>query len=177
MAQVLLLNSTYEPLTVVEWTRAITLLFSGKVEVIEEYDKEIRSSRMTIKVPAVVRLLNHARVRHRAAAKFTRQNLFARDSYTCHYCYEKFDGSELTFDHVVPIAQGGRKTWDNIVTACIECNSKKEGRTPEQAGMHLMKRPKQPTWSHVINIMIGVKNTPELWKNYLYHGDHNGVMV
>lgn len=165
---ILLLNQSYEPLGTVHWQRAITLLFSGKAEVIEESDKELRSQKLTMKMPAVLRLLHNARVRRKQGVKFTRNNLFSRDNHVCQYCWEKFDAEDLTFDHVVPVVHGGKKTWDNIVTACVPCNSKKEGRTPEQAGMTLMKKPKQPAWSQVVNIMVGVKNLPEKWKNYLY---------
>jgi 5-methylcytosine-specific restriction endonuclease McrA len=168
MKLVLLLNGSYEPLTIVDWQRAITLVFSGKAEIIEEYPEEIRSQKMKMKVPAVIRLYHQARIRHRLSAKFTRANLFTRDSYTCQYCDQKFDAKDLTFDHVIPITMGGRKTWDNIVTACEPCNSLKEGRTPEQAGMHLMKKPKQPAWAQVISITAGVKHTPEHWRGYLF---------
>lgn len=168
MDHILLLNNSYEPLSVVNWQRAITLVFSGKAEILEEYDKEIHSVKTTMKVPAVVRLLRHARVRHRIAVKFTRHNLFTRDGFVCQYCEQKFPGHALTFDHVVPIAHGGRKTWDNIVTACEPCNTKKEGRTPDQAGMRLAKHPKQPSWSHIINITNGVTHTPPVWKSYIY---------
>ncbi len=171
---VLMLNQSYEPLCHIDWQRAITLVFSGKAEILEEYEKLLHSVKMSIKAPAVIRLLNHARVR-RTSAKFTRENLFSRDGFVCQYCYQKFAANKLTFDHVVPIAHGGRKTWDNIVTACEPCNTRKEGRTPDQAGMKLLKTPRQPAWSHTINIMIGVKETPSVWKNYLYHG--SGVEV
>lgn len=168
MLGVLLLNQSFEPITVVNWQRAITLIFSGKAEILEEYDKTIHSQKMSMKLPAVVRLLHHARIKHRLAAKFTRQNLFTRDSYICQYCETEFDSDDLTFDHVVPITQGGKKTWDNIVTSCEPCNSRKEGRTPEQAGMTLKRKPKQPAWAQVININVGVKKTPDPWKSYLF---------
>ena len=135
MEMTLLLNSTYEPLRVVHWQKAIALLWQGKVEVLEVYDREIHGVSISFKLPAVMRLLKLVRLKdsHRAV-KFSRINIFTRDGYVCQYCRTKFRTEELTFDHVVPIAKGGRKTWENIVTACWRCNNRKSGRTPEEAG-------------------------------------------
>lgn len=168
MERTLLLNATYEPLQVIPWQRAITLIWSGKAEVVEEWDAEIHSVSFSMKIPSVLRMLFPVKIRRRAPVKFTRLNIFTRDGFTCQYCAEKFDTEELTFDHVVPVAQGGKKSWDNIVTACIDCNSKKEGRTPEQAGMKLLRKPKQPTWAQCITVTIGLKTMPKTWADYLY---------
>lgn len=164
----LLLNASYEPLQIVTWQRAITLLWSGKVEVIEEHDEEIHSMSFSMKIPSVVKMLFPVRMKRRAPVKFTRLNIFTRDGFTCQYCAEKFESEELTFDHVKPVSQGGTKSWDNIVTACVPCNSKKEGRTPEQAKMKLLRKPKQPAWAQVITVTIGLRKTPETWRDYLY---------
>src|SRR5262249_24426894 len=75
---------------------------------------------------------------------FSRANIYARDDHRCQYCGDGFPTSELTFDHVVPVAQGGRKDWENIVTCCVTCNRKKGGRTPAEAGMHRLRMPKRP---------------------------------
>ena len=141
MEMTLLLNSTYEPLRVVHWQKAIALLWQGKVEVLEVYDREVHGVSISFKLPAVMRLLKLVRLKdsHRAV-KFSRINIFTRDGYVCQYCRTKFRTEELTFDHVVPIAKGGRKTWENIVTACWRCNNRKSGRTPDEAGMRRMKR-------------------------------------
>ena len=124
MEMTLLLNSTYEPLRVVHWQKAIALLWQGKVEVLEVYDREIHGISLSIKLPAVMRLLKLVRLKdsHRAV-KFSRINIFTRDGYTCQYCSRKFRTEELTFDHVIPIAKGGKKTWENITTACWRCNT------------------------------------------------------
>jgi 5-methylcytosine-specific restriction endonuclease McrA len=165
----LLLNATYEPLRVLNWKRAITLLWQGKVEVLEVYDQEIRGVSISIKLPSVLRLLRVVRIKnwHRAV-KFSRANIFIRDRYSCQYCKKRFRTEELTFDHVVPIARGGRKNWENIVTACIQCNNRKSGRTPEEARMKLVKKPKKPNWQPSLTITIGIKNAPESWRDYLY---------
>jgi len=164
----LLLNQSYEPLQIVGWQRAITLLWQGKVEVLEEHDQEIRSISFSMKIPSVMRMLSMVRLKRRTPVKFTRLNIFTRDAFTCQYCAVKFDTEELTFDHVVPVAQGGRKSWENIATACVSCNSKKEGRTPEQAKMKLLRKPRQPTWTQAITVTIGLRKTPESWADYLY---------
>ncbi|MFN3681167.1 MAG: HNH endonuclease [Nitrospira sp.] len=169
MELTLLLNATYEPLRVLHWQKAITLLWQGKVEVLEVYDREIHGVSISFKLPAVMRLLKLVKLKdsHRAV-KFSRINIFTRDGYTCQYCNQRFRTEDLTFDHVIPIAKGGKKTWENIVTACWRCNNRKSGRTPEEAGMKLKKRPEKPKWSPMITITIGIRNTPESWRDYLY---------
>ena len=139
MEQTLLLNATYEPLKVVNWQKAITLLCQGKVEVISVYDREIRAVSFSIKLPSVIRLLRYIKIKRRFDyVPFSRANIYARDNHACQYCGDVFPTSELTFDHVVPVAQGGRKDWENIVTCCVSCNRRKGGRTPVEAGMHLV---------------------------------------
>src|SRR6188508_1274800 len=137
-SRTLLLNSTYEPLKVISWQRAVTLLWLGKVEVIRSYERDIRSVTFKIRMPAVVRLIRFVR-RKRPQISFSRRNLFARDENTCQYCAKRFESPELTYDHVVPRSQGGKTEWTNIVTCCVDCNRRKGGRTPPQAGMHLRR--------------------------------------
>ena len=166
--QALVLNASFEPIHVVSWQKAIQLLFQGKVEVIEESDKEIRTVRLTIKIPAVLRLIKYVPLAtKRQIVRFSRANIFVRDHYVCQYCGDKFNKSQLTLDHVTPIVQGGRKCWENIVTACKPCNQKKGGRTPSQANMHLIGKPRRPSWLPAANLQLGVTITPERWKIYL----------
>lgn len=168
MTHALVLNASFEPLHIVTWQRALQLLFQGKVEVIEESDHEVRTVRLTIKVPAVLRLLTYVPIaRKREIVRFSRINIFIRDQHTCQYCGDKFHRTHLTLDHVIPIVQGGKKNWENIVTACKPCNQKKGGRTPAQAGFQLIKKPKQPTWLPAANLHMGISRTPERWKLYL----------
>ena len=168
----LVLNKAYEPIAKVSWQRAITLVYVGRAEAVEEYEAEVRSAKVTIKIPAVIRLNSSIYFRPRHEVKFSKRNVFMRDGYICQYCYDKFREEELTFDHVVPVTQGGRRTWDNITTSCRKCNSKKEGRTPEQANMKLLKRPKKPTWAHTLSVISSVGRAPKEWKSYLYLGDY-----
>jgi 5-methylcytosine-specific restriction endonuclease McrA len=167
MEQVLLLNITYEPLRVINWKKAITLLCLGKVEVIEEYSHEIHAISFTVKLPSVVRLLHLVR-RPNGPVKFSRQNIYARDRYKCQYCGDRFSTEELTYDHILPRSRGGKTAWENIVTCCIDCNRKKGGRTPGEARMKLIRKPCCPKWIPSIRITVGFKEVPESWRDYLY---------
>ena len=163
----LVLSQGYEPIKVISWQRAIALLSLGKIEVIEEYDHSIRSVSLVIKAPAVVRLLTAFR-RHKNKVKFSRVNIFARDKYSCQYCGVKGKLSELTYDHVVPRAQGGKTEWKNIATCCYDCNSRKRDRTPEQAKMRLRSQPSQPTWVPVMTVQVSQTSAPDAWRDYMY---------
>lgn len=168
MSHALVLNASFEPIHIVTWQRAIQLLFQGKVEVIEESEHEVRTVRFTIKVPAVLRLLQYVPLRRKKElVRFSRINIFLRDQHICQYCGEYFSRVHLTLDHVIPIVQGGRKCWENIVTACKPCNQQKGGRTPMQAGMQLVRKPKQPNWLPSASLQLGIVRTPERWKIYL----------
>jgi len=169
MEQTLLLNATYEPLKVVHWQKAMTLWCQGKVEVISVYDREVRSVSFSFKLPSVIRLLRYIKIKRNIDyVPFSRANIYARDDHSCQYCGEVFPTSELTFDHVVPVAQGGRKDWENIVTCCISCNRRKGGRTPAEAGMHLIRVPKRPERAPAIRITVGLRNAPDSWRDYFY---------
>lgn len=167
MDQVLLLNITYEPLRVIDWRKAVTLLFLGKVEVVEEYGLEVHSVSFTIKLPSVVRLLRMVK-RPNTPVKFSRQNIYARDRYKCQYCGHKYQAEELTYDHILPKSRGGKTEWTNIVTCCIDCNRKKGGRTPKEARMKLIRKPVRPEWIPALRITIGARKVPQSWRDYLY---------
>ncbi len=165
--QTLVLNQSYEAIDIVPWQNAITMLFTDKAEVVSEYDGFVRSQLLVIKIPAVVRLLNKFR-RHSKPVKFSRINVYARDGYKCLYCGDKFKMSELTYDHIVPRAQGGKTEWLNIATCCVDCNSKKGCRTPEQAKMKLRKKPVQPTRVPAMVIQLSRTSVPDAWREFLY---------
>jgi 5-methylcytosine-specific restriction endonuclease McrA len=161
---VLLLDSTYEPLKIIGWKRAAYLVFSGKAEVIEESDTELRSPSTVWKLPSVIR--QFGRFRRRAEVQFSRLNIYMRDGWTCQYCGEKKSTKDLTFDHVVPRSAGGKTNWTNIVTACRVCNSEKDDKTPAQAGMKLLKEPVRPKWLPA-QVVIKMKEIPKEWANYI----------
>lgn len=170
MEQILVLNSTYEPLQVISWKRAVRMLFQEKVEVLEEYEREIRSVYLSLRVPSVLRLLRYVKMkRHHNQVKFTRSNIYSRDGYSCQYCNHKLPASQLTYDHVVPVALGGNKSWENIVTSCVKCNRKKGNRSPEEAGLKLLKHPKAPYgFPHRVHYLLWESRAPESWKDYIF---------
>jgi 5-methylcytosine-specific restriction endonuclease McrA len=168
MEQTLVLNATYEPLRVVSWQKAITLLFQGKVEVLAVHDREIRGVTVRVKLPSVLRLLRHVKMKRAfAEVPFSRANVYARDDHRCQYCSRRYAPSQLTFDHVLPVARGGHKGWDNIVTCCILCNRRKGDRTPEEAGLQLIRRPRRPESLPSLTLTLGLKRAPESWRDYI----------
>jgi 5-methylcytosine-specific restriction endonuclease McrA len=169
MEQTLLLNATFEPLKVVHWQKAITLWCQGKVEIIASHEREVRAVSFSLRLPSVIRLLRYVRIRKRFDyVPFSRANIYARDAHTCQYCNTHHPTQDLTFDHVIPVSQGGRKDWENIVTCCVGCNRRKGGRTPAEARMHLVRPPRRPDSAPAIRITIGLRRTPDSWRDYLY---------
>lgn len=168
----LVLDQGYQPHRIVSWQRAVTLLFAGKVEVVEEYDEKVRSVSIAIRMPAVVRLLRALRGKKRGI-KLSRMNVATRDGFRCQYCGSKYPLSKLTYDHVVPRARGGKTTWENVVMACRPCNGDKAARTPDEAGMTLLAKPVKPDWLPVIAFRIDPAcSMPEAWANWVYwHGE------
>lgn len=167
--ETLVLDTSYMPVARVHWQRAVTLLFLGKVEVVEEYESElIRSVTFSIKVPSIVRFLRALRSKKKAI-KFSRENVYARDSGKCQYCGCKVPRPEATYDHVVPRAQGGTTHWENIVIACMDCNQRKGNRTPTQAGMKLLSTPVRPKKLND-NLRFTIQwhpSMPASWKDWL----------
>jgi 5-methylcytosine-specific restriction endonuclease McrA len=166
MDRTLLLSAMYEPMATISWRRAITMLTLGKVEVIEAYDRQVRSPSIVFKLPAVVRLVNRFR-RYRRRVKFSKQNVFARDRWRCQYCGKRKSISQLTLDHVIPRSRGGANDWENVVTSCIECNTRKANRTPAQVGMKLRSRPIRPDWLPMFIVHLG-PDAPDVWKAYCF---------
>lgn len=161
----LLLNSSFEPIRVISWEKAVTLFFLGKVEVIENYDRSIRSVSLVIKVPAVVRLLRFVNLSKRRPP-LTRTNLLYRDSHKCQYCSVELKRENATIDHVIPKSRGGKTIWENVVIACSICNLKKGRNTPLEARMPLLSKPEAPTWVPNFYIKINA-NIPGIWKFFL----------
>lgn len=165
MQSVLLLNASYEPLRVISWQRAVTMVFMGKVEIVEEYDHQIRSVSIVIKAPAVIRLLQFVKI-GRKSPPLCRTNVLARDNFECQYCGRELSSKEATLDHVVPRSQKGKTSWENIVCCCPPCNRKKGGRTPAEAKMLLRKKPVKPDWLPVLNMRLNGR-VPLSWQMFL----------
>ncbi len=158
-----MLNQNYEPLTVCSARRAFVLLFQGKAELIAPADGlKIRTVDKAFACPSVVRLWRYRKVPYKRIM-LTRKNILVRDGHRCQYC----GGAKgpMTVDHVVPKTMGGRESWDNLVCACSRCNNKKGDRTPEEAGMRLLKRPGRPTF---ITFIQRTTTVSEQWRPYLF---------
>ncbi len=127
----------------------------------------VRTVRMEIAVPRIIRLLGYDRLPEQSV-KLNRRNLFARDRSQCQYCGKHFPTADLSIDHVKPRAAGGGDSWENLVCACIRCNAKKGGRTPEQAAMKLIRRPEKPKRNPLIALRLGNAKYRS-WKAFLDH--------
>ena len=162
--KVLVLNQSYEPLCISNVRRAVVLLYMGKVEVIEPLDHEfLRSMRIRLPVPSVVRLLLYKKVPIKKVI-LSRKNIMVRDNDQCQYCGAK--NIPLTVDHIIPRDRGGTVDWDNLVCACLKCNNKKGNRLPEEAQMNLLRIPRKP--DHVSFLRFFVDSIHEKWKPYLF---------
>ncbi|HDI52101.1 HNH endonuclease [candidate division KSB1 bacterium] len=160
---VLILNQNYEPMSVCSAKRAIVLLYLGKAEIVERHEQWVRSVTTALPLPSIVRLGRYIRVPHKRIL-LTRKNILKRDHYRCQYCGR--DDKPLTIDHVIPKERGGQDVWENLVAACTDCNNRKGNRTPEQAGMHLLKKPRKPNYLTFIQHYIGISD--DRWKPYLF---------
>ncbi len=127
----------------------------------------VRTVRMSIAVPKVIRLLGYDRL-PRQDVKLNRRNIFARDQNRCQYCGKRFATSELSLDHVVPRSQGGKSLWDNLVCCCVACNVRKGGRTPNQSGMKLIHEPVKPKRNPIVSMRLG-SNKYASWRAFLDH--------
>jgi len=134
------LNASHQPLGVVAARRAVILVLKDKAEVLVPNGQVFRSERVRIDAPSVLRLRQFVRVPYRHEAPLTRRAVFARDGWTCQYC----GAAAENLDHVIPRSRGGTHSWDNVVAACRRCNSRKENRLIEDAGLRLARRPTAP---------------------------------
>lgn len=162
----LLLTPWMAPHKIISWQRAVVLLWLDKVEVLEEYEEEIRSLSLSLRTPAVIRL-KRGGARIKQAVRFSRVNVYTRDGFRCQYCGEQKSPRDLNYDHVIPRARGGLTDWENIVTSCYPCNDRKGGRTPEEAGMKLRKKPLVPKSLPVAPAFhLSRAEVPEPWLPY-----------
>ncbi len=146
----------------------MTLWFQDKVEVLEYHNSTVvRSARQNFQLPSILRLKKYVSPRKTTRIKFSRENVYLRDNYTCQYCALKFPLRELTLDHVVPASKMGRKDWTNVVTACRDCNHRKANRTPFGAGMPLLTEPRVPNWLPPMRQEFAIRDIPLSWEPYL----------
>lgn len=169
----LVLNADYQPLSYFplslwSWQEAIKAIFLDRVNVVSHYDRVIHSPSCEFRLPSVVALKEYIPQNRRPP--FTRFNVFLRDRFTCQYCRTPLPAQDLTFDHVVPRARGGRTCWTNVVTACTHCNLRKGSRMPQACRMHPARPPAVPS-AH--RLQINGRAFPpnylhESWRDFLY---------
>lgn len=160
MTRVLVLNASYQPLNLVNLRRAVVLVLKKKAEIIEEGEGTLRSEKLTMPFPTVIRLAHYVRVPYRSVA-LSRRAVFARDNHTCQYC----GGRAESIDHVVPRSRGGEHTWENVVAACRKCNTRKMNRLPAEAGLKLLRKPFEPH-DHIWFLALAGDIHPT-WEPYL----------
>jgi len=166
----LVLSFTYTPVAKVPSFRALKMVLSGRAEVLEEYEGQtINSFSNSWLVPAVIRFVRKAtNFFQKRYIRFNRKNIWLRDKGLCQYCGTSVSIHDFTFDHVLPLSQGGKTTWDNIVTACKACNQKKTNRTPKQARMALLTQPVCPKALPATSLSaFWGADVPATWKEYL----------
>ena len=163
MAQVLVLNASYEPLNITSWRRAAVLMLKGKAESLEEnLDLKIRPN---IYLPSVIRLRYFIKVPYREIP-LTRKNILQRDGNSCQYCGYK--GPKLSIDHIVPRSREGSDSWENVTTACLTCNVLKGNKTPEEAKMPLKKKPHKPINNFSFEAQRQIKSGKnQEWEKYV----------
>jgi 5-methylcytosine-specific restriction endonuclease McrA len=184
---VLVLNRLWQAVSICTTRRALTLLFAGHAQVVlgdqdgsfqtfsfnewqdfsqrEPHPECIHTVSFKIRVPRVILLVMFDRL-PKKEVKFTRHNIFERDRNTCQYCGEVFDRKDLNLDHVIPRDRGGPTSWENIVCSCVQCNTRKANRTPLEAGMHLIRKPKRPKWRPFVQINLGL-HQHDSWKHFI----------
>lgn len=161
---VLVLNASYEAIQVATARRALTLVCKGAAVVEESSPFMVRTSKITLPIPSVIRLVRYRRV-PRQNRSVSRKGIILRDRGACQYCGAVLAGKELTLDHVMPRARGGNSVWENLVACCFPCNNHKGNRTPQEAGMALTRQPRQISIHAKHRLMIGDE---QIWDKYLF---------
>jgi 5-methylcytosine-specific restriction endonuclease McrA len=165
---VLVLNASYEPINICAARRALVLVLKGVASAEEESSQFVHSARSALRLPSVIRLLEYRRIPHQTRA-LSRKNILMRDRYTCQYCHRTLPSAELTLDHVVPRSRSGETAWENLVACCHPCNNRKGSRTPEEAGMRLVRPPRPFSLHTSRHLMRLLGKSDEQWRKYLFY--------
>lgn len=164
---VLLLNASEEVISVIDWQKAINLLFSGKATKPYNYSHcySIKTTKGVFELPAAIMLVNYVRIPFRKVG-LSKKNIIKRDNNICQYCSCKLSSKNSTVDHVLPKSRGGINSWTNLVASCHPCNLRKGNRTPSEANMKLLKQP-LPPGKDVVHIVLMDENKNKLWERWL----------
>jgi 5-methylcytosine-specific restriction endonuclease McrA len=160
--QVLVLNSTYEPMNVCSLHRAVVLLLKDKAEIVESAAGLVRSERTAVPAPAVIRLLYYVRIPRADGRRVSRRAILARDGHRCQYCGAT---RHLTIDHIIPRSRGGASSWENVVTSCAPCNGRKGACLPSEVGMSPSRKPRAPVPGDFV--VATQRAIPDAWLPYL----------
>ena len=166
--RVLVLNQSYEPLMVIGAKRAVILLLNEKVDSLENYREKIHSAYISLPLPSVIKLKHYARIRRKEIV-LSRKNILKRDNHTCQYCGVR--SVPMTIDHVISRKKGGEDTWENLVAACVPCNTRKGNHSHREAQMELVKKPRKPTM--ILHLQKFVKQFQSSWRPYLFMRESN----
>ena len=162
--RVLVLNATFEPINVCTVRRAAVLVLKEKAVMLERSERPLRSERLRLDRPTVIRLIRFVKIpRDAHGRKITRKAVLARDAWTCQYCGSRKAG--LTVDHVIPRSRGGKSVWENIVASCASCNRRKGSHLPREIKMHPRSKPRAP--GPTVFIHIASPTIPHAWQPYL----------
>lgn len=164
---VLVLNANYEPINIATVKRAFSLIVKGVAHV-EASCGIVRAGKYDYHIPSVIRLTSYRKIPNFRVSP-SRRNIATRDDHVCQYCHKKFDYRDLTLDHIVPRCRGGKSTWDNLVAACFPCNNKKGDRTPEEAGMQLLRKPLSLSIHTNRNLLRQAGKKMNEWQPYLFY--------
>ncbi|MBA3973168.1 MAG: HNH endonuclease [Candidatus Solibacter sp.] len=165
---VLVLNASYEPINICAARRALVLIFKGVASAEAHAEVFLHAQMRAFALPSVIRLLEYRRIPHQSRA-LSRKNILIRDRYTCQYCHKAFPGGDLTLDHVIPRSRAGETSWENLVASCHTCNNRKGNRTPDEAGMKLLRYPKPFSLHTSRHLMRLVGRAEEQWRKYLFY--------
>ncbi|MBU0671640.1 MAG: HNH endonuclease [Candidatus Margulisbacteria bacterium] len=166
--KVLVLNSSYGPINITSWRRAMILMYKGKASGVKFNGTLINGK---LRLPEIIKLTKYVPIPYLEIV-LTRKNIYLRDNHTCQYC-GKNNGS-LTLDHIIPKSRGGRETWDNMVVSCARCNNRKGDQTLEAAGMKLTGTPYRPPSSLYLH-MTRLTNVPNSWTDYFFNKRHGST--
>ena len=167
---VLVLNASYEPINICAARRALVLVLKGVAAAEEESANAVHSARHSMRLPSVIRLLEYRRIPHQTRA-LSRKNILMRDRYSCQYCHRTLPSGEMTLDHVIPRSRAGETTWENLVACCHSCNNRKGNRTPEEAGMKLLRTPRPFSLHTSRHLMRLLGRSDDQWRKYLFYSE------